>query len=356
MRTTNETFAGALLSQIAKTVSDNALCDACLEKQLGSANTALNTEEVARTLSQFYTRTAVAKDLVDLLFKQFDPTSIQYIEPSAGTGAFSVQLPPGSHAYDIDPKAAGIIAADFLKTELPDADRLAIVGNPPFGKNASQAVRFFNHAASKADIIAFVLPRSFRKMSIQNRLDRNFHLWGEKELPYNSFVFCGRVQHIPTIFQVWVRQEKLRELHDLSRCHQDFEFVKDPSKADFAMRRAGARAGQLISASKANSNTHYFISAKIKVSNVESVMKRIDFSILAYLTSATRSLSKPELIALYAKAKSMKPGFAKRVNKVSRESRRDVDGDFDRFKDFDPSAFERCRCARSLVPNISLPD
>ena len=356
MCTTNETFAGALLSQTAKSVSDNALCDACLERQLNSANTALNTEEVARTLSQFYTRTAVAKDLVDLLFKQFDPTSIQYIEPSAGTGAFSVQLPLGSHAYDIDPKAAGIIPADFLQTELPDGDRLAIVGNPPFGKNASQAVQFFNHAATKAAIIAFVLPLSFRKMSIRNRLDRNFHLWGEKELPCESFVFCGKKKHIPAIFQIWVRQKGLRELHDLSTGHQDFEFAKNPSEADFAIRRVGAHAGQMISASDATASTHYFIKAKIMVSKVEDVMKRIDFSILAHLTSAKLSLSGPELVALYAKAKSTKPRTANRAKKVSRGVQRDVDRDFDRFKDFDPYAFKRCRRAQSLVPDRSLPD
>ena len=51
-------------------------------------------------------------------------------------------------AYDIEPKFSETICYDFLETEpLLDRGKILVVGNPPFGKNSSLAVKFFNHAS-----------------------------------------------------------------------------------------------------------------------------------------------------------------------------------------------------------------
>jgi hypothetical protein len=82
--------------------------------------------------------------------------------------------------------------------------RINVIGNPPFGKNASKAVRFFNQAALFARIIAFIVPRSFEKESIINRLNQNFHLIHVSQLPRNSFSFENIVVDVPCSFCVWV--------------------------------------------------------------------------------------------------------------------------------------------------------
>ena len=40
---------------------------------------------------------------------------------------------------------------------------ILIVGNPPYGKNCSTAINFFNHAVTISDFIAFIIPKTFRK-------------------------------------------------------------------------------------------------------------------------------------------------------------------------------------------------
>ena len=54
--------------------------------------------------------------------------------------------------------------------------RYLVVGNPPFGKISSIAIKFFNKSAEYADCIAFIIPRTFKRVSVQNKLNLNFHL------------------------------------------------------------------------------------------------------------------------------------------------------------------------------------
>ena len=70
-------------------------------------------------------------------------------------------------------RASGIKYQDF--GDVVSAACLAHdLGNPPFGKNCSLAIKFFNKAAEFADLIAFIIPRTFKRISIQNKLNLNF--------------------------------------------------------------------------------------------------------------------------------------------------------------------------------------
>ena len=155
---------------------------------------------------QYYTNEAVAADCYRVFCEHFNPIFCKMVEPSAGTGSFFKLLPSRSLGYDVEPKHPGIRQADFLTVEIRSEWKVAVIGNPPFGKNASMAVRFFNHAAREARIIAMIVPRTFRKAKIQNRLDRNFHLVREVAVPKNAFVFRNRRYDVPTIFQIWERR------------------------------------------------------------------------------------------------------------------------------------------------------
>ena len=124
--------------------------------------------------------------IVDQCLKRIDLTKFDIIlEPSAGCGSFHNKIPKDKgRACDISPDIPDVIELDFYAIEkvinlldlttAPDKRYLSI-GNPPFGMNSSMAIEFFNGCAKFSDEIAFIVPRTFRKDSVQNRLDLNFH-------------------------------------------------------------------------------------------------------------------------------------------------------------------------------------
>ncbi|WP_237246030.1 SAM-dependent methyltransferase [Sphingopyxis witflariensis] len=244
-------------------------------------------------LDQYYTRQHVAQKLYRSFRKFCNPERYQLVEPSAGTGSFFMLMPQGSLAFDVDPKFPGIVTADFLSVEIRSEREVAVVGNPPFGRSASMAVRFFNHAAWQASVIALILPRTFRKASIENRLDRNFHLIHEETVQRDAFLFRSKPYDVPAIFQIWERRDELRELQHVAIHHRDFSFTT-PDRADFAIQRVGARAGRVHRDFTRSPSSHYFIRGE-----VEPIMKRLNFTRVALNVAGNPSLSKSEIVSLY---------------------------------------------------------
>lgn len=263
----------------------------------------------ARKLDQFYTDPKVAAFLFAEMRNQLIVhrpnllTDCTFLEPSAGTGSFLRLLPQGTWAFDIDPKAPGIISADFLRVQLAAGRQLICIGNPPFGKNASLAVRFYNHAASVASVIAFIVPRTFQKVSVQNRLDLRFHLLHQTEVPHDGFIFEGQPKTVPSVFQIWVRESVQRIKVTPQRKHKDFRFLpgKAASEGDFAIRRVGARAGRISRNLTASKSSHYFMKASPGVADVEHVMRQIDFTACAGRTAGNPSLAQTEIVELYTR-------------------------------------------------------
>ena len=162
--------------------------------------------QCARTLDQFFTLPRVAAHCVELLKPVIRSKGGDWlwVEPSAGGGAFLDQLPYPRLGLDISPARPDLAPADFLHWQPgPAAQKIAVVGNPPFGKNASLARRFFDHAAQFADVVAFILPRTFEKPQFVNRLARNMHLVRSVTLDEASFELEGSPYAVPTVFQVW---------------------------------------------------------------------------------------------------------------------------------------------------------
>lgn len=165
-------------------------------------------------LEQYYTPTDTAEYLVGVcrsIIPNFD--SLSKIEPSAGNGSF-LNLLTNCKGYDIEPNHPDVIQKDYLTGETVKAD--VVIGNPPFGRACSLATKFINRAAySEAKYIAFILPKSFRKWTIINRIDLSFHLIHDKELDVNYVDNDGQLINssgkLNTVFQIWRRSAKLRE-------------------------------------------------------------------------------------------------------------------------------------------------
>lgn len=249
---------------------------------------------------QFYTKPAIAKLCVEKLL-EWNPavTSYRWLEPSAGSGSFFGAVPPGTEllAIDIDPKRADIKKEDFLKWIPPRSDKKTLVfGNPPFGKQSSLARKFIGKAVSISDVIAFILPRSFTKPSMQKTFPGNFHKVVEFEVPSNAFLVNDGDHDVPCIFQVWEKRLTARQVAAEAGA-EGFTYVKNSDPYDLVIRRVGVNAGRAFSqAGSYAAQSHYFIRLdEAHRSKKNELARLLSEHIFPTNTTGPRSLSKHEI-------------------------------------------------------------
>ncbi len=256
-------------------------------------------------LDQYFTNPIVASWMAKKVASVSTFEGKTFLEPSAGDMAIStpfknLRLPVVE--ADLDPKHPHIIKQDFLTSTpsilgLPSQQNTVVVGNPPFGWASSLAVKFFNHSATMADTVAFIIPKTFRKESIKNKLDLTMELILDEDLPMEkAFLLEGEEYFVPCCLQVWKRipnngkREKVTAPSNVW-----FEFVSKEF-ATFSIRRVGGRAGQVLEGTDYNPNTTYFIKPLIAHKKLEKVLKGIDFSEIVNNTAGVRSISQDEII------------------------------------------------------------
>jgi len=179
-------------------------------------------------LDKFYTLPNIVDKCIISINTLYDFNIFDLIiEPSAGSGNFLFKLPLHNRiGIDISPDNDEIVEFDFLKYK-PDTTKKNIltIGNPPFGKVSSLAVKFFIHSTIFSNVIAFIIPRTFRKVSIQNRLNLNFHLILDEDIPLNPCSFTPKMM-VKCCFQIWERKDIKRQIIKLPTYHIDWEFLK----------------------------------------------------------------------------------------------------------------------------------
>ena len=160
------------------------------------------------------------------------------------------------------------------------------------------AIEFFNEAAKFCNTIAFILPLSFKKDSVQNRLNLNFHL--EKEIILGNCEFLLKNEDIikvPSVFQVWQHKNNQRAPIKLKTTTKLFDFV-DKAQADFRIQRVGGNAGKASFDLTKSASSNYFIKNNSNISNEEFVnlINELKYPTIEF-TVGPKSLSKGELIA-----------------------------------------------------------
>jgi len=251
------------------------------------------------TKDQYYTKHHVAKQCVEILLKHIPPSGVQWIEPSAGTGVFLKCLPAGTDAVgiDIDPKGSGLLKGDFLLWEPTTQKQRVVFGNPPFGRQGSMAKAFLQHAATFADWIAFILPRSFVKPSMSRSIPLHFHCIHSEELGSHSFEVNGNDYDVPCVFQIWEKRATKRVLQAAIK-EEGFSYGKQTSPFDFAVKRVGGLAGKAATGSPSdfNPNYHYFISLKSNYKPfLQKILSEMNMHVFPSNTVGPRSLSKSEI-------------------------------------------------------------
>lgn len=251
-------------------------------------------------LDQFYTHPDIAKLCCEAVWKLYDEKDFDLVlEPCAGTGSFYNLFPFNKRAgLDLEPHCVGVEQKDFFHY-IPDLNKKTIIiSNPPFGRIASLAIQFFNKAAEFSLVIAFIVPKTFRKRSVQNKLDLNFHLKYEMDMPKNSFIFEGEPYDVPCTFQIWEKSKRKRSKKVVSLENEFFFFVKK-DEADFAVRRVGGTSGKVKEdLSQAAEVSHYFLKIKsgIRKSKMIKLINSLDFTKVSQATAGVKSISKQEFV------------------------------------------------------------
>lgn len=265
--------------------------------------------EKKNSKDQFYTDTQWAKRFIKNVDELYSLSTFDLIiEPSAGTGSFLNNLPDNAIGYDIEPKCERSLHKNFYDV-YPNMNtkNILVIGNPPFGRVCSDAIKFFNHAAKWCDVIAFIIPQTFQRVSVQNKLDLNFHLVYNEDI--DGCIFTPAM-NAKCCFQIWQRKDTKREKVKLETIHKDWSFLPfgpldhnnqptPPEGADFAIRAYGGKIGHIVTENLNElrpKSWHW-----IKTNNKELLIERfksLDYSV-SFKTVRQNSMGRGELVRLY---------------------------------------------------------
>jgi predicted RNA methylase len=249
---------------------------------------------------QFYTPLTLAHTLVEnveVVLGSLQGKSV--LEPAGGTGSFvEAAFAKGAKeviSFDIEPLHEKVLLGSFLDQELT-RQNLITISNPPFGRNNSLSIPFFNHAARVSDAICFIVPRSWRKWSVTNRLDLNFELVADQDIDIDYVDSSGELisdkSRLATCFQIWKKTTGARvpvKIKDMGVIEK-----VSPELADVSMTIFGYGCGNVKEDfDRVPNTTQLFL--KLNHPQALSALRSVDFSRFYKSTAYTEALSIQEI-------------------------------------------------------------
>jgi hypothetical protein len=249
---------------------------------------------------QYYTPLALAHTLVEYVEQVLGPLkNMRVLEPAGGTGSFvEAALARGVKeviSFDIEPLHEAVVKGSFLDQTLSDQG-LITISNPPFGRNNSLSIPFFNHAAPVSGAICFIVPRSWRKWSVTNRLDLNFELVFDQDLDIDYVDSTGELisdkSRLATCFQIWKRTSSPRVPVKI----KDMGVVEkvSPELADVSLTIFGYGCGTLKQEFERVPNTTQLF-LKLNHPKALGALRSVEFSKFYKSTAYTEALSIQEI-------------------------------------------------------------
>jgi hypothetical protein len=276
----------------------------------------ISTECIAdiKKLDKFYTRPEISIICLKNVGKMYEWSAWDLIvEPSAGNGSFLKNIPSSKKiGIDILPEDESIAKKDFFEYTPPPSisKNILVVGNPPFGRVCSLAIKFFNHASEWASVIAFIVPRTFRRISVQNKLAMNFHLVFDEDIPLKPCAFTPPMM-AKCCFQIWEKRVESRCVIRLPTTHSDWGFLElgsrdergqptVPTTADFVVRAYGHSCGEIKTRELdlLRPKSWHWIKANICKDLLVARLRSLDYSI-SLNTARQNSIGRAELVKLY---------------------------------------------------------
>jgi predicted RNA methylase len=250
---------------------------------------------------QYYTPTDTALSIMDGIRELMpDFKKRTFLEPAGGTGSFITAAKDTGFkkivSYDIEPLHQDVLLGNFLEQTL-DISGAITATNPPFGRCNSLSIPFFNHAAKYSDLIVFIVPRSWRKWSVQNKLNRNFHLVRDDDLTINYVDAQGehnyQKNNLRTCIQYWKRNDdSVRPLYGV----QDMGLITKCSfeDADVSLTIFGYSCGTVKTEFPRKKNTTQMF-LKLNHPTALEALENVDFSRFFNHTAYTEALSIKEI-------------------------------------------------------------
>ena len=249
---------------------------------------------------QFYTPSELAHTLVERVEAVLGSLRGKVVlEPAGGTGSFIEAVRAKGAAevisFDIEPLHEDVALGSFLDQQL-EVQNLITISNPPFGRNNALSVPFFNHAAGVSDAICFIVPRSWRKWSVTNRLDLNFELVFDQDLDIDYVDSTGESisdkSRLATCFQIWKRTPTPRTPVKI----KDMGVIEkvSPEDADVSLTIFGYGCGNLKqNFERVPNTTQLFL--KLNHPKALAALESVDFSKFYKSTAYTEALSLQEI-------------------------------------------------------------
>ena len=264
---------------------------------------------IRNTIDKFYTKDCIVNCCLDLVKKYVKINNDDLIiEPSAGNGSFisGIKTLSNNHLfYDLEPEHTEIIKQDYLTLDYQHLssqfNNIHIIGNPPFGRQSSMAIKFIKWSCNFCNSLSFILPKSFKKDTLKQKFPLMFHLVFEQDLPKNSFLVDDIEHDVPCVFQIWQKKDYNREKVEKKE-PTNFVFVTKNDNPDISFRRVGGTAGTIdVNTAEKSVQSHYFI----KFTNDETIQDNIKkLEGIKFETNNTvgpKSISKQELIKEFIK-------------------------------------------------------
>ena len=258
---------------------------------------------------QYYTPLDTAQELYETTLLIVGDNFDNFVEPSAGKGAFLTCMPPDKRiGIDIDPLGKEIVEQDFFNFVWPEG-RTITIGNPPFGRRGKLAMKFLNISAENSEVVAFILPAIFSKFTFYNRVHPYMQL--QHEIPVTEFDSpdgIGEGPKVNCVFQIWKKSTRRRKKVVRPNSCDDFEMIhrhysrtspeeRERLKSyDFAISQI---EGKIRNCEDVTAGSVYFIKDNTSDKSVRSVMERVDFSNLSIHHVGATSLTKADIVTGY---------------------------------------------------------
>lgn len=282
------------------------------DKQIGISSNVIDKQNKGlkrNTMDKYYTKNDTVQLCIELIKQHLNIKNNDFIiEPSAGNGSFIEGIKSLSSCYlfcDLEPANNEILKKNYLEYDASDIqtkyNNIHIIGNPPFGRQSSLAIKFIKKSSEFCHSISFILPKSFKKESMKKTFPQNFHLVVERDLPENSFLVEGKEHDVPCVFQIWEKKDYKRKVFKKKE-PSGFEFVEKTGNPDISFRRVGVYAGKIdTNIDNKSIQSHYFIKFTNNTSLEENIKKVSEINYEFNNTVGPKSISKQELIEEFIK-------------------------------------------------------
>ncbi len=126
-----------------------------------------------------------------------------------------------------------------------------------------------------AKSVSFILPISFKKASLQKSFPPNYHLVYQTVLAPNSFTHFGIPKNIKTVFQIWIKKDRVRRVAVKITPASWYSFDKKEN-SDISIRRVGSKIGFVkLREERDNTNTHWFIKINSATGNIGELLSEL---------------------------------------------------------------------------------